>query len=182
MENSNHKHGGTKIGNTVILLVLTSLMAPIMASATEQGNSSNDNGSSEGGCYNVGYENGQNDSFSEDAFQDNCGPLNSDNRYYQGFIDGCMSVEGNTREVCESSTDAWSGLWRSHIRAQKDKLITLSENFGMNNEGLTYARLSNKDWQIFIDDSDPLRCMDESDKIENVNYQEIISITVWDWK
>ncbi len=39
-------------------------------------------------------------------FQDNCGPLNSDNRYYQGFIDGCMSVEGNTREVCESSTDA----------------------------------------------------------------------------
>ncbi len=68
MENSNHKHGGTKIGNTVILLVLTSLMAPIMASATEQGNSSNDNGSSEGSCYNVGYENGQNDSFSEDTF------------------------------------------------------------------------------------------------------------------
>jgi hypothetical protein len=27
-----------------------------------------------------------------------------------------------------------------------------------------------------------LLCMDESDKIENVNYQEIISITVWDWK
>ena len=107
MENSNHKHGGTKIGITVILLVLTSLMAPIMvASATEQGNGSNDNGSSEGGCYNVGYENGQNDSFSEGAFQDNCGPLNRDNRYYQGFIDGYMSVESNTREVCESSADA----------------------------------------------------------------------------
>jgi hypothetical protein len=50
----------------------------------------------------------------------------------------------------------------------------------MNKKGLTYARLSNKDWQIFIDDSDPLLCVDESDKIENVNYQEIISITVWD--
>jgi hypothetical protein len=107
MEKSDHKHWGTKIGNTIILLVLTSLMAPIMvASATEQGNSSNDNGSSEGGCYNTGYDDGQNGSFRVDAFQDNCGPLNSDNRYYQGFIDGCMSVEGNTREVCESATDA----------------------------------------------------------------------------
>jgi hypothetical protein len=26
--------------------------------------------------------------------------------YYDIFIDGCMSVEGNTREVCEQATDA----------------------------------------------------------------------------
>ncbi|MGC1132893.1 MAG: hypothetical protein WA941_08720 [Nitrososphaeraceae archaeon] len=25
--------------------------------------------------------------------------------YYHGFVNGCMSVEGNTREVCESATD-----------------------------------------------------------------------------
>jgi hypothetical protein len=29
-----------------------------------------------------------------------------DKAYYEGFIDGCTSVEGNTREVCESATDA----------------------------------------------------------------------------
>jgi hypothetical protein len=92
---------------TFLLLVLTSIPVPVvMASATVQDDNSNDNGSSEGGYYNVGYEDGQNGSFSENAFQDNCGPLNSDNRYYQGFIDGCMSVEGNTRDVCESATDA----------------------------------------------------------------------------
>lgn len=109
MDNWNRKLGSRTTQNmTVLLLVLISVTVPIMmASATEQNNDNSDNnGSSEGGCYNVGYEDGQNGSFSEDAFQDNCGPLNSDNRYYQGFIDGCMSVEGNAREVCESATDA----------------------------------------------------------------------------
>ena len=109
MDNWNRKLGSktTKI-MTVILLVVTSLTVPITtASATEQNNDNSDNnGSSEGGCYNVGYDDGRNGSFSEDAFQDNCGPLDGDNRYYQGFIDGCMSVEGNTRDVCESVTDA----------------------------------------------------------------------------
>ena len=103
MENSNYIPGSKTFRTTFLLLVLTSISVPVeMASATVQ----EDNGGSEGGCYNVGYEDGQNGSFSEDAFQDNCGPLNSDNRYYQGFIDGCMSVEGNTRDVCESATDA----------------------------------------------------------------------------
>jgi hypothetical protein len=109
MDNRNHKLGRRTTRNVIVLLlVLTSITVPIMmASATEQNNENSDNnGSSEGGCYNVGYDDGQNESFSEDAFQDNCGPLNSDNRYYQGFIDGCMSIEGNTREVCESATDA----------------------------------------------------------------------------
>ena len=27
------------------------------------------------------------------------------NPYYTGFIDGCISVEGNTMDVCESATD-----------------------------------------------------------------------------
>ena len=108
MENFTHILESRTIQNTIVILfVLTSLTVPIMmASATEQNNDTSDNnGGSEGGCYNVGYDDGQNGSFSEDAFQDNCGPLNSDNRYFQGFIDGCMSVEGNTRDVCESATD-----------------------------------------------------------------------------
>ena len=75
MDNRNRILGGrtTQI-MTVILLVLTSLTVPItMASATEQNNdNSDDNGSSEGDCYNVGHDDGRNGSFSEDAFQDNC--------------------------------------------------------------------------------------------------------------
>lgn len=58
-----------------------------------------------GGCYDVGREDGRNGEFERDAFTDNCGPLNTENKYYKGFIDGCMSVEGNTRDVCESATD-----------------------------------------------------------------------------
>lgn len=26
--------------------------------------------------------------------------------YYKGFIEGCTSVQGNTKELCESATDA----------------------------------------------------------------------------
>ena len=28
-----------------------------------------------------------------------------DKAYLDGFVDGCMSIEGNTRDVCESATD-----------------------------------------------------------------------------
>jgi hypothetical protein len=60
-----------------------------------------------GGCYDVGYEDGRNGPFERDAFTDNCGSTKNleDNRYYQGFIDGCMSVEGNTKDICETATD-----------------------------------------------------------------------------
>jgi hypothetical protein len=77
----------------------------MIASGTGQADNSNNDGGNEGDCYNVGYKDGQNGSSSVNAFQDNCGPLNGDNRCYQGFIDGCMSVQGNTREVCEFATD-----------------------------------------------------------------------------
>jgi hypothetical protein len=62
MDNWTRKLGGrtTQI-MTVLLLVLTSLTVPItMASATEQNNDNSDtNESSEGGCYNVGYDDGR---------------------------------------------------------------------------------------------------------------------------
>lgn len=30
---------------------------------------------------------------------------NGKNPYYEGFVDGCRSVEGNTEKICESATD-----------------------------------------------------------------------------
>ena len=57
------------------------------------------------GCRDAGYEHGQNGPFSVDTY-DHCGDeKGGDDAYYKGFIDGCMSVEGNTKDVCESATD-----------------------------------------------------------------------------
>ena len=65
----------------------------------EGGNDWNDS------CRDAGYDDGQNGPFSEDT-HDHCGDeVGGDDAYYEGFIDGCMSVEGNTKDVCESATD-----------------------------------------------------------------------------
>ena len=37
---------------------------------------------------------------------EHCEEGNGDDDYYNGFIDRCMSIEGNTRGMCESATDA----------------------------------------------------------------------------
>jgi len=54
----------------------------------------------ENSCYKTGYDDGRDHPFDRSTFED------CDSVYYEGFIDGCMSVEGNTRDVCESATDA----------------------------------------------------------------------------
>ncbi len=51
-------------------------------------------------CYERGIIDGEDHPFNQRTY-DNCG-----DKYYQGFIEGCMSVEGNSRDVCESTTDA----------------------------------------------------------------------------
>jgi hypothetical protein len=51
-------------------------------------------------CYDRGYIDGEDHPFNQRTY-DRC----SDD-YYQGFIQGCMSVEENTRDTCESATDA----------------------------------------------------------------------------
>jgi hypothetical protein len=56
-------------------------------------------------CYDAGYDDGRNEPFNHDTY-DHCADSREDGEYYDGFIDGCMSVEGNTRRVCESATDA----------------------------------------------------------------------------
>lgn len=57
-------------------------------------------------CYDSGFRAGQNGPFSQPTW-DHCGDEEGgDDAYYKGFIKGCMSVEGNSNDVCESATDA----------------------------------------------------------------------------
>ena len=56
-------------------------------------------------CEADGYEAGRDGAFSQELYE-TCEEVDGADAYYQGFIDGCMSVEGNTRDVCESATDA----------------------------------------------------------------------------
>lgn len=51
-------------------------------------------------CENDGFYDGKNNPFSHELYE-MCGDT-----YYDAYIEGCMSVEGNTRDVCESATDA----------------------------------------------------------------------------
>ena len=50
-------------------------------------------------CNNDGLYDGENGAFSQGLY-DMCGDT-----YYEAFIEGCMS-EDNSRDVCESATDA----------------------------------------------------------------------------
>ena len=62
-------------------------------------------GSSPIACEADGYEAGRDGSFSQELYE-TCEEVGGADEYYEGFIDGCMSVEGNTRDVCELATDA----------------------------------------------------------------------------
>jgi hypothetical protein len=75
------------------LALLVSFLVPAYASHSVSPNA----------CYNDGEEAGQNGPFSQELYEF-CEEYGDE--YYDGFIDGCMSVEGNTREVCEQAADA----------------------------------------------------------------------------
>jgi hypothetical protein len=51
-------------------------------------------------CENDGLYDGKNNPFSQELHK-TCGDT-----YYDTYNEGCISVEGNTRDVCESATDA----------------------------------------------------------------------------
>jgi hypothetical protein len=57
-------------------------------------------GTDEASCEGDGLYDGKNNPFSQELY-DMCGDT-----YYDAFIEGCMSVDGNTRNICESATDA----------------------------------------------------------------------------
>ncbi|MGH9985627.1 MAG: hypothetical protein ACRD8W_16915 [Nitrososphaeraceae archaeon] len=50
-------------------------------------------------CENDGFYDGKNNPFSQELYE-MCGDT-----YHNAFIEGCMSVEGNTEEICENVTD-----------------------------------------------------------------------------
>ena len=62
---------------------------------------SNDDGTSNSDrCFQTGKDDGRNSGFSQSEF-DNCG-----SSYGHGFMKGCLSVEGNTKDTCNSAEDA----------------------------------------------------------------------------
>ena len=70
------------------------LMSTTWALSTEMANSEDSVS-----CYDRGFVDGEDHPFNQET-HDKCG-----NAYYQGFIKGCMSVEGNDRDTCESAMD-----------------------------------------------------------------------------
>jgi hypothetical protein len=80
---------------SVMVVGITALMPNAFAS----------HGSSPAACEADGYEAGLDGPFSQELYE-MCEEVGGADAYYQGFIEGCMSVEGNTRDVCRSATDA----------------------------------------------------------------------------
>ena len=50
--------------------------------------------------YKAGYRDGRDHPFSQEKFS------KYGDSYLRGFMDGCMSVAGNTRAACEDATDS----------------------------------------------------------------------------
>lgn len=53
-------------------------------------------------CWHDGYLDGGDNPFDHDRNEE-C--RDKGNQYYRAFIHGCMSVEGNTEDICVSATD-----------------------------------------------------------------------------
>jgi hypothetical protein len=71
------------------------LFIPIILGMINQVYVANGSSESELNCYERGIRDGEEHPFNQYTYDD-CG-----NDYYRGFIQGCISVEGNTREACE---------------------------------------------------------------------------------
>ena len=93
--------GNDKLFNPLVqgmwIMLLPLLLLMITTETLPTVNASSDDSVS---CYERGIIDGEDHPFNQRTY-DNCG-----DQYYQGFIEGCMSVDGNSRDVCESTTDA----------------------------------------------------------------------------
>lgn len=76
----------------IVISILTSVYGYSDAFATH--------GTDTASCKNDGIYDGKNNPFSQGLYE-MCGDT-----YYDAYVKGCMSVEGNTRDMCESATDA----------------------------------------------------------------------------
>jgi hypothetical protein len=84
----------------VVSILTILMMAPMIAHAGEPLTAER--------CYDAGYRDGQDSPFSVTTFQE-CDTeskfADGQNQYQQGFLDGCISVEGNTKEICETAIE-----------------------------------------------------------------------------
>jgi hypothetical protein len=86
----------TTLSTTImLLLVLGSSAGNVNAKK-----SSDDATSNPDRCFQAGKDDGRDSQFSQSEF-DTCG-----SSYEHGFMKGCLSVDGNTRDVCNSAEDA----------------------------------------------------------------------------
>lgn len=81
----------------ILLIMLLPLLLTSTTGAISTVNANSDNSVS---CYERGVIDGEDHPFNQRT-HGNCG-----DEYYQGFLYGCMSVEGNSKNICESATDA----------------------------------------------------------------------------
>ena len=87
----------TTLTVAIVLSLFTIMTMPVDLRASNDWNDA---------CYKAGFKDGLDNPFSIPTW-DHCGDEEGgDDAYYDGFIDGCMSVEGNITDACESATDS----------------------------------------------------------------------------
>jgi hypothetical protein len=87
-----------------VVLVTGLIAIPLNEEATMMPNVFASHGSSPAACEADGYEAGQDGPFSQELYE-TCQEIGGGDEYYDAFIEGCMDAD-NSREVCESATDA----------------------------------------------------------------------------
>jgi hypothetical protein len=83
----------------VVAVAIGNFIIPSVYASTEE---DEEGGEGKKVCYDAGYDDGRNRSFDSGKYYDDC---TGEGEYEDGFIDGCMSVQGNTRDVCNSASD-----------------------------------------------------------------------------
>jgi hypothetical protein len=82
------------------ILTIVAIVITIVTSVNGYSDVFASHGTDTASCEGDGLYDGKNNPFSQELFE-MCGDT-----YYDAFIEGCMSVDGNNRDVCESATDA----------------------------------------------------------------------------
>jgi hypothetical protein len=86
---------------TTVMMVLALILVPGSPSVNASIKKGSDDGiNNPNRCYQAGKDDGRDSQFSQTEFG-TCG-----SPYEHGFMKGCLSVDGNTREVCNSAEDA----------------------------------------------------------------------------
>lgn len=80
-----------------MMAVLLILVLVLPAGNMSAKKSSDDGISNPNRCFQAGKDDGRDSQFSQSEF-DTCG-----SSYEHGFMKGCLSVDGNTRDICNSA-------------------------------------------------------------------------------